>query len=122
MRHPSHTAARTNWGAARTARLDQALTLLAGCLLAFGLGLGVPARASDVRCIPDWSVAAQIVEKRKLAPVTELSRSLAAQNRGRVLTTTLCREDGRFVYRLTLRAPGGRLETVTLDAKSPFGR
>lgn len=92
-------------------RIAFSLLLLAAALL--------PARAD---CIPDWSLAAPLVYKEKLATVEALSRMAAGRLAGSIVKTTLCHENGAYVYRLVLRDDHGRLTNHTLDARAPFGR
>ena len=84
-------------------------------------GLAAPALADD-GCIDDWSTAAPVVKEEGLAnveTVTELARSKV---KGDVVKVTLCREDGRYVYRLVLRTATGKHKSLTVDAKEPFAR
>lgn len=73
-------------------------------------------------CIADWSDAAPIVRKEKLATVEALSRIAASEVPGVIVKTTLCEENGSFVYRLLVRDTHGQLLNHTVDARSPFGR
>ena len=73
-------------------------------------------------CIPDWSLAAPIVHREKLATVEALSRMAAGQLPGSIIKTTLCEQDGAFVYRLVLRDEQGHLTNHTVDARTPFAR
>jgi uncharacterized membrane protein YkoI len=91
--------------------------------IAFSLLLLVAAflpAAAD--CIPDWSLAAPIVYREKLATVEALSRMAAGRLSGSIVKTTLCHENGAYVYRLVLRDGQGRLTNHTLDARVPFDR
>jgi uncharacterized membrane protein YkoI len=73
-------------------------------------------------CITDWSDAAPIVHKEKLATVEALSAIAASEVPGVIVKTTLCEENGSFVYRLLVRDAHGQLLNRTVDARSPFGR
>jgi len=73
-------------------------------------------------CFPDWSIAAPIVHREKLATVETLSAITAIEIPGSIVKTTLCEEDGAFVYRLVVREADGKLTSHTVDARSPFGR
>jgi len=42
--------------------------------------------------------------------------------KGDVVKVTLCREEGRYVYRLVVRTPAGQHKSLTVDAKEPFAR
>lgn len=74
-------------------------------------------------CITDWSIAAPIVYREKLTTVEALSRIAADKMAGSVIVrTALCEEDGIFSYRIIARDSQGRLSTLTVDARAPFGR
>ncbi len=73
-------------------------------------------------CYADWSVAAPIVRKQGLATVETLAQRAQTQIPGDIVRTTLCEEKDRFVYRLLIRDPKGRLTNKTVDARAPFGR
>ena len=74
----------------------------------------------DDRCWADWSTASPIVHREALAPAKDLLA--LAQVKGQVLTITLCEQKGRYVYRLRILRAAGTVETVTVDARDPFGR
>ncbi|MEM7774178.1 MAG: hypothetical protein AAF732_01110 [Pseudomonadota bacterium] len=78
--------------------------------------------AAPLACIADWSRASRVVAKERLAPVSQLSRAAREKRVGHVLTATLCSDRGRFVYRVLLRRAGGRIQSVTVDARTPFAR
>lgn len=82
----------------------------------------VPLSATAGGCYADWSEAAPIVRQQGLATVTSLW--LAAQSRifGDIVKTTLCEENGGYVYRLVIRAPDGQLSNEKVDARQPFKR
>lgn len=74
-------------------------------------------------CITDWSVAAPIVHKEKLATVEALSRIAADKLSGSsIVRTVLCEEAGRYTYRVVMRDARGRLSTHDVDARAPFNR
>jgi uncharacterized membrane protein YkoI len=88
----------------------------------FLIATATPGRAEPGGCYADWSVAAPIVRKEGLATVEALSRLAQARISGDIVKTTLCKENGGFVYRLVIRSPKGRLFNRTVDARAPFGR
>ena len=94
--------------------------LVASALVAASVALA-PAGATD-GCITDWSLAAPIVHAQGLTTVETLSRSAAAELPGSIVKTTLCEENGSFVYHLLVRDAAGRLTTHIVDARAPFGR
>lgn len=73
-------------------------------------------------CYADWSVAAPIVRKEGLTTVESLWKLAQAKIFGQIVKTTLCKERNRFVYRLVVRNPNGRLESKKVDARQPFKR
>jgi uncharacterized membrane protein YkoI len=73
-------------------------------------------------CTADWSIAAPIVYKEGLTTVETLSRIAAAEMPGNIVKTTLCEENGVFVYRILVRDAHGKLTGRTVDARAPFAR
>jgi uncharacterized membrane protein YkoI len=95
-------------------RLLIAMTLL--------FGGAASALAEEPECFSDWSEAASIVRHQKLASskhVRELAKKKAP---GDLVRMTLCREQGKYTYRLLIVEAGGRVRNVTVDAEKPFER
>lgn len=85
----------------------------------------VPAMAaapSDADCIEDWSVAAGIVAAEKLTPVEELLPVVGAALNGAIVRTLLCREGGKYVYRIVVRDRRGQFSKHKVDARQPAAR
>lgn len=82
--------------------------------------MSVPSRA-DSRCISDWSQAAPIVRKEGLYSVESLTTAARGKIQGDIVKTTLCQDDGVWVYRLIVRVKGA-MSIQTVDAKDPFPR
>jgi uncharacterized membrane protein YkoI len=100
------------------------LSSLAACgcaLLAEAAVSAVPAAAQST-CYTDWSVARPIIRREGLATVERISELVEEREAGEIVKTTLCRERGRFVYRLMVRRPRGKLRTLVVDARRPFER
>jgi uncharacterized membrane protein YkoI len=76
-----------------------------------------PAQAAG--CYADWSEAAPIVMKEGLTTIEVLAQTARAKISGDIVKTTLCEENGGFVYRLLIREPAGRLVNRTVDARLP---
>jgi hypothetical protein len=76
-----------------------------------------PAHAAG--CYSDWSEAAPIVHKG-LTTIETLAKSARGRLSGDIVKTTLCEENGGFVYRLLIREPAGRLVNRTVDARLSF--
>jgi hypothetical protein len=89
-------------------------------LLAFALPEPHPVAAAS-RCINDWSEAAPIVRKEGLFTVEELTVAARAHIKGNIIKTTLCQDDGVWVFRLIVRHKGN-LSMMTVNAKTPFPR
>jgi hypothetical protein len=81
---------------------------------AAALVLPGPARAED--CLTDWGMAGQIVRRKNLITVEEVSKSLAADGIGELVKTTLCRSPDGYFYRIVVRGPTGQLRTTVITA------
>ncbi|MFZ4807034.1 MAG: hypothetical protein ACOYLQ_07235 [Hyphomicrobiaceae bacterium] len=91
-------------------------------LAAILLALATPARAAPGDCLDDWGAASTVVARERLATVesvTRLTRDLLSAD---VVRTALCRDNDRYVYRMVVRGPRGRLRNLAVDARQPFGR
>lgn len=88
-------------------------------ILAFGASATFAASSSE-GCIEDWSVASRIVTKEGLAPVERLSAAAGTRLDGTIVRTTLCRENGKYVYRVLVRSKRGEISKHSLDAQRPF--
>ena len=84
--------------------------------------VALPPVGATETCIADWSIAAPIVHQQGLATVEALSRIAAEEMPGNIVKTTLCEENGVFVYRILVRDARGQLTSRTVDARAPFGR
>jgi uncharacterized membrane protein YkoI len=107
-----------------TSQRQQSLLSLAACcgvLLLAAVRAGTPAAAQST-CYTDWSVARPIIKRERLATVERLSELAFEQDAGDIVKTTLCRDRGRFFYRLMVRNSHGALRTLVVDAKRPFER
>ncbi len=71
-------------------------------------------------CIADWSDAGPIVRREGLAPIEQVGRLARDRASVEIVTSTLCRNDDRYVYRLTVRGGRGGLRTLVVDARKPF--
>jgi hypothetical protein len=74
----------------------------------------------SVRCFEDWSDAAPIVQSEQLIPTRELQTWVRKRLKGKVIRVTLCQDGDRYVYRLLVREPKGRIRNRTVDAKGPL--
>jgi hypothetical protein len=80
-----------------------------------------PAAAEDASCFADWSDAARIAARERLAPVEALTALTRERRLGSIVRATLCSHQGRFIYRLVVRSHTGSLMSITVDAARPFG-
>lgn len=97
-------------------------TTLAAMIILAVAATALRADSGDGDCIPDWSVAAPIVRQQGLVSVEVLAEMAASRIEGEIVKTTLCREEGAYVYRLVIKDERGRFRRITLDARRPFGR
>jgi uncharacterized membrane protein YkoI len=74
------------------------------------------------RCYADWSDAGPIVRQEALVAVKDVHELARKRQIGDLVKVTLCEEKGRFVYRLVVREPTGRIIALTTDARKPFDR
>lgn len=73
------------------------------------------ARADDRR---DHEQARAALATGQIRPLSELLAEVERRYLGRVVETELEREDGRWIYELTLLPPSGRVFELRLDAAS----
>lgn len=78
--------------------------------------------AAAEACLDDWGKAGQIIRQEKLVTIEELSPLALRKGAGDILKSSLCDEQGRYVYRLVVRDPSGRLKNISVDARKPFER
>lgn len=71
-------------------------------------------------CITEWSEAAPIVLREALTPVRDLHIEARRRNLGDIVRVTLCNNKSRYVYRLLVREPSGRVVPLVVNAIRPF--
>lgn len=89
------------------------------------LATALPAQAAPAKaagCFDDWSDAAPVMLKEGLVGTRELHEQARQHLAGDLISITLCQEGPRYIYRLLMRDPHGRLTAVTVDARRPFDR
>jgi hypothetical protein len=89
------------------------------------LATALPAQAAPAvaaSCFDDWSDAAPVMLKEGLVGTRELHEQARQHLPGDLIRITLCQEGPRYIYRLLVRDPVGRLTAVTVDARRPFDR
>ena len=78
------------------------------------------AAAAEVKCFTDWTEARQIVQREKLIDVPAVKEAFAKHSPAKILEIILCEEKGRYIYRLKVLEPAGRVRFHTFDARNPF--
>ena len=93
-------------------------------LFALSTVAAVPAKADSAsKCFASWSDAAPVVKREALVAVEQVSTLARPSLSGaEIVKTTLCEDQGRYIYRLLVRETKGQLKTVLVDARAPFGR
>ncbi len=96
----------------------------ATALLVAAVAVAGPAVAEGpAKCFASWSEAAPIVKREALAAVEQVSALARPSLSGaEIIKTTLCEEQGRYVYHLVVREVAGQLKLVAVDARRPFGK
>lgn len=83
---------------------------LAACVL--GLGPGGMVRADD----DDHDLARQALEQGKVLPLRAVLDKVEREYKGQTLKVEFERDDGRFVYKIRLLQPDGRIAKLRVDA------
>lgn len=71
--------------------------------------------ATEAECFEDWAVASEIVAREKLVGIQELQASLTPK--GDVVRSLLCRNGGRYTYRVVVKSAGGELRRSEVEAR-----
>jgi hypothetical protein len=74
----------------------------------------------SVRCFEDWSDAAPIVLRENLVPAREVQSWARKRLKVNVIRVTLCQEGDRYIYRLLIREPKGRIRNRNIEARGPL--
>ncbi len=82
--------------------------------------LNSSAPQAQLACISDWSEAAPIVRREGLVPIELVDRLARDRSSVQILRSALCRDQDRYVYRLTVRGGEGTMRTLVVDARHPF--
>jgi hypothetical protein len=101
-------------------RRSPRVALLAALALLAAAGRAGASTTGDPTCFGDWSTAVPVVKREALAAVRDIHAGMRQRNLGDVVRVTLCTEDSRYVYRLIVREPRGRIVPMTVDARQPF--
>lgn len=94
-----------------------------GALLIAALLALSPAPAAigqSVRCFDDWSDAAPIVLRENLVPARDVQSWARKRLKVNVIRVTLCQDGDRYIYRLLVREPKGRIRNRTIEARGPL--
>lgn len=60
----------------------------------------------------DWGTAGEIVRTQGLRTVEQIAKA----SKGQIVKATLCKEGGKYIYRLVVRDGAGQLKNVVLSA------
>jgi uncharacterized membrane protein YkoI len=93
-------------------------TVLIVMITASAAGLPAIQKAAAGECFADWSTAVQVVKNESLLTVEQISAAAAGSIPGQIVKTTLCKEQGGYVYRLVVRDAGGQLRNIVVDAQN----
>jgi hypothetical protein len=74
----------------------------------------------SVRCFDDWSDAAPIVLRENLLPARDIHSWARKRLKGKVIRMTLCQDGDRYIYRILVREPKGRIRNRIVDARGPL--
>ena len=99
------------------ARFGMARLYAAWALTLISMGLAPLAQAGE--CYREWSDAAPVVARERLRSASEVQGDTRDRLGADVVRITLCREDGVFVYRLTVRRTDGRISNLKVSAATP---
>ncbi len=100
----------------------QSTTALGAFVLAalFALSPAPAAVGEQMRCFDNWSDAAPIVLREKLLPARDIHVWARKRLKGKVIRMTLCQEGERYIYRVLVREPKGRIRNRTVEARGPL--
>jgi len=74
----------------------------------------------SVRCFDDWSDAAPIVLRENLLPARDIHSWARKRLKGKVIRMTLCQDGDRYIYRILVREPKGRIRNRIIEARGPL--
>jgi uncharacterized membrane protein YkoI len=100
--------------------MSHQIHIAAATAAVLGAMAGVAPASAQQTCIRDWSEAGPIVRREGLAPIERVGRLARDRSSVEIVRSTLCRDQDRYVYRLTVRGDGGALRTLVVDARKPF--
>ncbi len=97
-----------------------AVVLFAVLFATLALTPAPAAIGQSVRCFDDWSDAAPIVLRERLVPARDLHSWARKRLKSKVIRVTLCQDGDRYIYRLLVRGPKGRIRNRTVEARGPL--
>ena len=97
-----------------------AVVLFAVLFATLALTPAPAAIGQSVRCFDDWSDAAPIVLRERLVPARDLHSWARKKLKSNVIRVTLCQDGDRYIYRLLVRGPKGRIRNRTVSARGPL--
>ena len=73
-------------------------------------------------CYASWSDASPVVVQQRLVAVADLTALAKRKLDGEIVRTTLCLENGHYIYKVVVRSASGAVRSITLDAHHPFAQ
>jgi len=66
----------------------------------------------------EWSRAGPVIARNNLVPANVIYQKVQKRAGGKIVSQSLCNLAGRFVYRLVVLGPTGKVTNVTVDART----
>ena len=96
----------------------EVLSIAAMLLLSSSAGaVSRPTDLTDGQCLADWSQAALVVRMQSLRTAQEVRDLALSRTPGKLLQMTLCREKGRYIYRVVVMSERGRMTDLVVEAR-----
>ena len=84
------------------------------------LFLAVTPAAQAAGCTDNWSDMASAVAANSLTPAKDLQKLAASKVAGKIIKISLCQATSGYRYELVFLDAGGKVQTLAVDARSPF--
>ena len=84
-------------------------------LAAVAMTAAVPPAHAD--CVP-WKSAGAIISQNSLVPGNVIYKKVQSKTGGKVISATLCENNGRFVYKMVVLGKKGDVKNLTVDART----
>lgn len=86
----------------------------------FGMGaliLTLGGMDAHAGCV-NWKEAGNLIKQNSLVSGKDVYDRIKQKSQSQIITASLCQEDGRFVYRIVLLSPAGKVTNVSVDART----